>query len=78
MGGLEVHYRHFDARTVAHMGALAADLRLVPTGGSDYHGDAETYAQAHAEMFVPGEDAAELFTALGWAPASPVAAGGTK
>ena len=78
LGGLEVHYRHFDARTVADMEALAADLRLVPTGGSDYHGDAETYAQAHAEMFVPGEDAAALFTALGWAPASPVAAGGTQ
>jgi hypothetical protein len=36
----------------------------VPTGGSDYHGDGETYAQAHATIFVPDEDATELFAAL--------------
>jgi predicted metal-dependent phosphoesterase TrpH len=63
--GLEVHYRHFDAQTVADMAALATDLRLVPTGGSDYHGDVETYAGAHSSLFVPDEDAAALFAALG-------------
>jgi 3',5'-nucleoside bisphosphate phosphatase len=68
LGGIEVHYRHFDAETVARMAHLAADLRLVATGGSDYHGDGETYLQAHAELFVPGEDAASLFSGLGWAP----------
>jgi 3',5'-nucleoside bisphosphate phosphatase len=67
LGGIEVHYRHFDAPTVARMEALAADMRLVPTGGSDYHGDGETYAEAHAGLFVPGGDAAALFSALGWA-----------
>ena len=72
--GLEVHYRHFDAPTVALMAALAKELRLVPTGGSDYHGDGETYAQAHASLFVPDEDAAALFTALGRAPAGQPAA----
>jgi predicted metal-dependent phosphoesterase TrpH len=66
--GLEVHYRHFDAGTVADMAALARDLRLVPTGGSDYHGDVETYAEAHAALFVPDEDAAALFAALGREP----------
>jgi hypothetical protein len=65
LGGLEVHYRHFDADTVAEMAALANALRLVPTGGSDYHGDGETYAEAHAALFVPDEDAAALFHALG-------------
>ncbi len=55
--GLEVHYRRFGAETVAEMGALAAELRLVPTGGSDYHGDGETYAEAHATIFVPEADA---------------------
>jgi 3',5'-nucleoside bisphosphate phosphatase len=65
LGGLEVHYRHFDAATVAEMEALAAELHLVPTGGSDYHGDGETYAQAHATLFVPDEDAVALFAALG-------------
>jgi predicted metal-dependent phosphoesterase TrpH len=65
LGGLEVHYRHFDAATVAEMAALAKELRLVPTGGSDYHGDDGTYAQAHATLFVPDEDAVALFGALG-------------
>jgi hypothetical protein len=65
LGGLEVHYRHFDAETVAEMADLAAALRLVPTGGSDYHGDGETYAAAHATLFVPDQDAVALFAALG-------------
>jgi hypothetical protein len=63
--GLEVHYRHFDTETVAALDALAGDLRLVRTGGSDYHGDGETYAQAHANLYVPDEDATALFRALG-------------
>jgi predicted metal-dependent phosphoesterase TrpH len=65
LGGLEVHYRHFDAETVAEMADLAAALRLVPTGGSDYHGDGETYAAAHSTLFVPDGDAVALFAALG-------------
>ena len=68
LGGLEVHYRHFDAATVAEMAALAAELRLVPTGGSDYHGDDGTYAEAHATLFVPDEDAVALFGSLGLMP----------
>jgi 3',5'-nucleoside bisphosphate phosphatase len=73
LGGLEVHYRHFDADTVADMAALARTLRLVATGGSDYHGDLETYAEAHAALFVPDEDAAALFSALGRESRQPAA-----
>ena len=65
LGGLEVHYRHFGAETVAAVGAVARELRLIPTGGSDYHGDGETYAEAHASLFVPDEDATDLFALLG-------------
>ena len=65
LGGLEVHYRHFDAHTVADLGEVARELRLVQTGGSDYHGDAETYAEAHARLWVPDEDATNLFALLG-------------
>ena len=68
LGGLEVHYRHFDAATVAEMAGVARDLHLVPTGGSDYHGDGETYAEAHTDLFVPDEDAAALFAELGLEP----------
>jgi hypothetical protein len=65
LGGLEVHYRHFDADTVARLEEVARDLRLIPTGGSDYHGDGRSYAEVHAEMFVPDEDATVLFDCLG-------------
>lgn len=65
LGGLEVHYRQFDAETVAELAAVASELHLVPTGGSDYHGDGETYAQAHAALFVPDEDAAAVYASLG-------------
>jgi len=65
LGGLEVHYRHFDADTVSDMAALAAALRLVPTGGSDYHGDGSSYAEVHAGIFVPDQDAEAVFAALG-------------
>ncbi|MBI2776017.1 MAG: PHP domain-containing protein [Chloroflexi bacterium] len=53
LGGLEVYYRTFDAETVAAVAAVAAEARLQPTGGSDYHGDTETYAEAHAALDVP-------------------------
>ena len=65
LGGLEVHYRHFDRDTVAALARVAQDLRLIPTGGSDYHGDGESYADAHAALFVPDEDAVTLYSVLG-------------
>jgi predicted metal-dependent phosphoesterase TrpH len=64
LAGLEVHYRRFDAATVADLAALAGELRLIPTGGSDYHGDGESYAEAHAELYVPDEDALTLYARL--------------
>ena len=48
LGGLEVYYRSFDSATVFAVGEVATALRLVPTGGSDYHGDTGTYAEMHA------------------------------
>jgi predicted metal-dependent phosphoesterase TrpH len=65
LAGLEAHYRHFDAATVAELGDLAAEMGLVRTGGSDYHGDVETYAEAHAALYVPDEDATDVFAWLG-------------
>ena len=53
LGGLEVYYRSFDAATVEAVGAVAATLGLVPTGGTDYHGDLEPYAEAHAAAVGP-------------------------
>jgi len=55
LGGLEVYYRTFRPETVATMAESAAALALVPTGGSDYHGDAMTYAEAQDLTRVPLE-----------------------
>ncbi len=55
LGGLEVHYRSFDRATVASVATVARELRLVATGGSDYHGDLGSYAETHAELWVPPE-----------------------
>jgi len=64
LAGLEVHHRSFDAATVAAVGAVARDLGLLPSGGTDYHGDDETYAEAIGETWVPPEIAAGVLAAL--------------
>jgi len=55
LNGLEVYYRAYDPPTVESLRFLATNLRLVMTGGTDFHGDRETYAEAHAELYVPVE-----------------------
>jgi hypothetical protein len=61
--GIEVHHRSFDAATVDAMREVAVRHRLVASGGTDYHGDGETYAEAIAETWVP-EDVADTLVAL--------------
>jgi len=65
LGGLEVYYRTFDAATVESVGETARRLRLVRTGGSDYHGDFGTYAESFARLYVPPEVAADVEAAVG-------------
>jgi 3',5'-nucleoside bisphosphate phosphatase len=62
LDGLEVYYRAYDQEAVADLHRIATDLRLVMTGGTDYHGDRETYDEAHAELWVPPDvvDAARV------------------
>jgi hypothetical protein len=55
LGGLEVYYRTFDAAAVHAVGAVATELGLIATGGTDYHGDLGTYAESHASLWVPPE-----------------------
>jgi hypothetical protein len=55
LGGLEVYHRSFDAATVESVADVARRLGLVATGGTDYHGDTGTYAEAHAALWVPPE-----------------------
>lgn len=64
LGGLEVYYRHFGADAIESLARVAAGLSLVPTGGSDYHGDLETYTEAYADLYVPHAVAERLHAAL--------------
>ena len=64
LGGLEVYYRSFDAATVLAVAEVAAALGLAPTGGTDYHGDTSTYAEAHAGLWVPPQVGEALLGSL--------------
>ena len=69
--GLEVYYRSFDAATTKSVRTVATDLGLVQTGGSDYHGDLGSYADAHAYLWVPASVADGVRAALGVQSARP-------
>ena len=69
--GIEVHHRSFDATAVEAMRGVAARHRLVPSGGTDFHGDEGTYAEAIAETWVPDDVADRLVGLVG--AARPVA-----
>jgi hypothetical protein len=68
LGGIEVHHRSFDAATVERMRAVAVAHRLVPSGGTDFHGDDGTYAEAIAETWVPDDVAEGMRIALARVP----------
>jgi 3',5'-nucleoside bisphosphate phosphatase len=53
LNGLEVYYRSYELPVVERLRKVALELRLVMTGGTDYHGDRETYAEAHAQLWLP-------------------------
>lgn len=62
--GLEVHYRRFLPETISQVAAFARERGLLATGGSDYHGDGMSYAEAQATTWVPDADADALLAAL--------------
>jgi predicted metal-dependent phosphoesterase TrpH len=64
LAGLEVYYRTFDEATVAAVRVVADELGLLATGGSDYHGDTETYAEAHAALSIPESVATNLVASI--------------
>jgi hypothetical protein len=77
LAGIEVHHRSFDAATVEAVGAVANRLGLLPSGGTDFHGDEGTYAEAIAETWVPDSVAEALAARLAALPAlAPPVAGG--
>ena len=64
LAGLEVYYRTFMPETVVRMRDFAAARGLLPTGGSDYHGDTMTYAEAQATTHVPDSVGERLLAAI--------------
>jgi predicted metal-dependent phosphoesterase TrpH len=65
LAGLEVHYRAFDQPTTDAVAAVADELGLLATGGTDYHGDLGPYAESHARLWVPPEAGARLLERIG-------------
>ena len=63
--GLETYYRTFPPETVLLVADVAKRLGFVATGGSDYHGDLMTYAEAHATLNVPPTVVERLHEAIG-------------
>lgn len=64
LGGLEAHYRSFDAVTVERLRDLARRLGLVPTGGSDFHGQDHDYRTVQRQTMVPDAVGEGLLAAL--------------
>jgi predicted metal-dependent phosphoesterase TrpH len=62
--GLEVYYRRYLPSTVTAMTDLAARLEVLATGGSDYHGDTMSYAEATQTTYVPLEAGEKLLGML--------------
>jgi predicted metal-dependent phosphoesterase TrpH len=60
MDGLEVHHADHDPGARARLLAFAADLDLVPTAGSDYHGATVSPDRRFGEVTMPVEDLARL------------------
>lgn len=65
--GLEVYYRSFEPATVERMAAFAASMELLPTGGSDFHGQDTPYQAVAARTYVPDRVGEDLLAALGMA-----------
>ncbi len=68
LGGLEAYYVTFDEATRAAVAEVAVQHGLLATGGSDYHGDTWTYAQAQGLCHVPDQAGDALLAALGVPP----------
>jgi predicted metal-dependent phosphoesterase TrpH len=65
LNGIESHHRSFDAAARQSVSAVARELGLVRTGGTDYHGDLGPYAGAHAGLVMPEPLVTALRAAIG-------------
>lgn len=58
--GIEVHHSDHDPGTRARLLGLADDLGMVPTAGSDYHGETVSPDRHLGDVTMSGEDLARL------------------
>ena len=65
LSGIEVYYRSFDGATVERMIDFAARTGLLPTGGSDFHGQDVAYPDQAARTWVPDVVGDGLLRAIG-------------
>jgi predicted metal-dependent phosphoesterase TrpH len=66
LDGVEVYHQSFDEDEVARMARFADEHALLPSGGSDYHGDDDmSYATAQARTHVPDSVGARVLERLG-------------
>jgi len=64
LAGLESHHRAFDDLVRASVSGVARELRLLETGGTDYHGDLGPYAGSHEELVFPVDLATRAVAAI--------------
>lgn len=67
-GGIECHYPEYPPELQAHLAGLTRRLGLIPTGGSDYHGDLRpgvALGTGRGDLVVPDAAAAALRRAAG-------------
>jgi predicted metal-dependent phosphoesterase TrpH len=67
-GGVECHYPDYPAELQAHLAEVTRNLGMIPTGGSDYHGDLRpgvALGTGRGDLAVPDQAAAQLRRAAG-------------
>lgn len=66
LGGIEAYYAEYTPQVRTHLAGLAAQLGVIATGGSDYHGTYKPEVRigtGHGDLAVPDEAAAALHDA---------------
>ncbi len=66
--GMEVHYQGYAPELVAQLASIAKRRRLIPCGGSDYHGMGSRMEIGVGEVDVPIDSAQKLTTLAGKEP----------
>lgn len=65
LDGMECYYGEYDDAQRGALAAMAADLELIPTGGSDYHGPAFREGRDLGAVDIPEDVVRRLLGALG-------------